>query len=60
MQKNLRRTGDLTVEESISHAEMVNMVSEGVRTAMENTECRSQEQALAANENALRQQIEEI
>lgn len=36
------------------------MVSEGVRTALETTECRPQERSLATNENPLRQKIEEI
>ena len=51
VQKGLRRTGRLTVEESMNHADLVNIVSEGVRDAMANNN-ENQEFALLSQENA--------
>ena len=37
-QKALRRTGALTIQESLNHAELVNLVQQGVQQAMANSQ----------------------
>lgn len=51
VQKNLRKTGSLTVEEGINHTELINMVSEGVRNAMAAEPKENVELANLAQEN---------
>ena len=55
----LRKTGDLTIEEGLNHSEIINMVSEGVKAALE--EHQIEEQAHNASEtNSLKAQLNEM
>ena len=50
----LRKTGDLTIDEGLNHTEIVNMISEGVRVALEDHYSNEQE-----NNNEQANNIEE-
>ena len=55
----LRKTSELTVEEGINHTELINMVSEGVRAAMESSN-RQERMNLAQENNTMQQQLDEM
>ena len=62
-QKELRRTGDLTIEQSISHAELVDRITEGVQQAVQQQMQPDDTTILAANlanENNTQQQLDEL
>ena len=61
-QISLRKTGEITIEEGINHTEMINLVSKGVRAALEEHEQPREETANNVEEtnSDLRQQLDEM
>ena len=55
----LRKTGDLTIDDGINHTEIVNMVSEGVRVALEDHDNNKQANNTEETKN-LRIQLKEM
>ena len=55
----LRKTGELTIEEGLNHSAIVDMVSEGVRAALEEHEPTERANNMAENEQ-LKQQLDEM
>ena len=56
----LRKTGEITIEEGLNQAAMINMVSEGVQAALAEHKPRAEESNNAEETNNPKQQLEEM
>ena len=60
--QDLKKTGELTVQEGINHADLINMVSEGVKNALEQAPEQPPEESIniTTETDSLKQQLAEM